>query len=73
MKKLYYYYYNKKTYEVHTIPCSHPADKKNQCSLGMHSNCKSAVKIAKKIAKNNNETADGCYYCCSECSEKNRG
>ena len=60
------YYVNNKAqsngdHEVHVVSCNHfPSDYK---SLGSHSDCKSAVKEAKKTYSKSN----GCYWCCNDC------
>jgi len=63
-----HYYVNKNAqttgeHEVHKTGCSYMPDYENKLSLGNFSNCKDAVKEAKKTYSN----VDGCYYCCNEC------
>lgn len=48
-------------HEVHVSGCNHmPSD---TSYLGSFTNCKDAVRAAKKIYP----TADGCYWCSREC------
>lgn len=63
-----YYYVNKKAqsnwdHEVHTLSCSYLPDQDNRISLWSHTNCKDAIKEAKKHYND----VDGCYRCCREC------
>jgi hypothetical protein len=62
------YYVNKnkqKTgeHEVHNIDCPYLPDVENRMYLGDFSNCKDAVREAKK----HYDDVDGCYYCCKAC------
>lgn len=62
------YYVNKNAqskgeHEVHTSSCSYLPDADNRIYLGDFSNCKEAVKEARKYYDN----VDGCYYCCNDC------
>ena len=50
-------------HEVHKEDCSFLPDYTNKKYLGEYSNCKDAIKEAKKYYSN----VDGCYYCCPEC------
>ncbi len=49
--------------EVHRDNCSYLPDRENQINLGIHSNCRDAVREAKRHYSN----VDGCYYCSPEC------
>lgn len=65
------YYVNKNAqskgeHEVHTGSCSYLPDADNRIYLGDFSNCKEAVKEARKYYDN----VDGCYYCCNDCHTK---
>ena len=65
-----YYCYNTNTdskgnHEVHTTTCSNRPSAENQVSLGLHSDCQSAISKAKSISGKSN--FDGCYYCCRPC------
>jgi hypothetical protein len=53
-------------HEVHTLACVHGAFPQHRKPLGAHPNCQSAVLEAKKTYP----SADGCWYCCNECSSK---
>ncbi|MCX6168671.1 MAG: hypothetical protein NTX65_05005 [Ignavibacteriales bacterium] len=62
------YYVNKNAqttgeHEVHKSGCSFLPTAENRIYLGEFSNCKEAVKEAKKHYSN----VDGCYYCSTEC------
>ena len=62
------YYVNKNAqsngdHEVHTPGCSFMPDPENRLYLGDFTNCKDAVKEAKKHYAQSN----GCYYCSKEC------
>jgi len=62
------YYVNKNAqstgeHEVHTTGCSYMPNPENRTYLGDFTNCKDAVKAAKKVYDN----VDGCYYCCKPC------
>ncbi len=63
------YYVNTKAqaisgdHEVHKDGCSKMPGVENRLYLGDYTNCKDAVKAAKKIYS----TADGCYYCSKDC------
>ena len=50
-------------HEVHQEGCSYMPDPTHKKYLGVFSNCKDAVREAKKTYP----TADGCYYCSNEC------
>jgi hypothetical protein len=63
-----YYYVNKNAqsngdHEVHRTGCSYMPEVNNRIYLGDFSNCKDAVKEAKKHYSQSN----GCYYCSNEC------
>ena len=63
-----YYYVNKNAqtnwdHEVHTSSCTYLPDPENRISLGLHTNCKDAIKEAKKHYND----VDGCYRCSREC------
>jgi hypothetical protein len=65
------YYVNKNSqstgeHEVHKSDCSYIPDSENRLSLGYCTDCKEAIKEAKKHYDN----VDGCYYCCNECHKK---
>lgn len=65
MKK---YYVNKNAqsngdHEVHTEDCRHLPNAENRKYLGEYSNCKEAVKEAKKTYSKSN----GCATCSNEC------
>ena len=53
-------------HEVHEVDCSHMPKPENRTYLGDFTNCKDAVKEAKKIYNN----VDGCYYCCNPCHNR---
>ena len=62
------YYVNKNAqlngdHEVHTTGCSFMPDVGNRIYLGEFSNCRDAVREAKKHYPQSN----GCYYCSREC------
>lgn len=62
------YYVNKNAqnngdHEVHDENCSFLPSSQNRTYLGSFSNCKDAVKEAKKHYK----LVNGCYYCSKEC------
>lgn len=62
------YYVNKNAqnngdHEVHKENCEWLPDTSNRLYLGQFSNCRDAVKEAKKHYPKSN----GCYYCCREC------
>lgn len=50
-------------HEVHRETCSHLPNPENRKYLGDFTNCRDAVREAKKY----DSDADGCYYCCNEC------
>jgi hypothetical protein len=50
-------------HEVHTSSCSFIPSLNNRKYLGVFSNCRDAVKEAKKSYPKSN----GCYYCCNTC------
>lgn len=50
-------------HEVHRKGCSFLPAAENRIYLGEFSNCKEAIKKAKKNFNNVN----GCYFCCREC------
>jgi len=50
-------------HEVHKETCSHLPNPENRKYLGDFTNCRDAVREAKKY----DSDADGCYYCCNEC------
>ena len=50
-------------HEVHQEGCSYLPDPSNRIDLGIHPDCRSAVREAKKYYSN----VDGCYYCCKPC------
>ncbi len=52
-----------KDHEVHTLRCFHLPALENRLNLGVFSNCKDAVKEAKKTYPISN----GCYHCCLPC------
>jgi len=54
-------------YEVHntTTGCSYMPDQSNQIALGWHSDCHSAVNLAKNTYRNTR--INGCYWCCPVC------
>ncbi len=63
------YYVNKNAqnngdHEVHVDGCSRMPEPENRMYLGYFSNCREAVKEAKKTFQQSN----GCYYCCNECN-----
>ncbi|RJO66302.1 MAG: hypothetical protein C4523_12960 [Myxococcales bacterium] len=63
-----YYYVNKNAqangdHEVHKSGCSYMPEQENRLYLGDFTNCKDAVKEAKKTYSKSN----GCYYCATEC------
>lgn len=65
------YYVNKNAqptgeHEVHNSSCSYLPDENNRIYLGNFTNCKDAVREAKKHYAN----VDGCYYCSRECHTK---
>lgn len=65
------YYVNKNAqatgeHEVHKSDCIFLPDTENRIYLGEFTNCKEAVKEAKKHYFN----VDGCYYCSGECHSK---
>lgn len=62
------YYVNKNSqsngdHEVHKEGCSYMPDPENRLYLDNFTNCKDAVKEAKKTYTKSN----GCYYCSNEC------
>ena len=62
------YYVNKNAqsngdHEVHTSGCSFMPDEANRLYLGDFSNCRDAVREAKKTYPQSN----GCYYCSNAC------
>jgi len=62
------YYVNKNAqsngdHEVHKEGCSHMPDVMNRQYLGEFTNCRDAVREAKKYYAQSN----GCYYCSYEC------
>lgn len=62
------YYVNKNAqsngdHEVHKLECSWVPIEKNRIYLGEFSNCKEAVKEAKK----HYSKVNGCYYCSNNC------
>ena len=62
------YYVNKNAqlngdHEVHVTGCSFMPDSGNRIYLGDFSNCRDAVREAKKHYPQSN----GCYYCSREC------
>lgn len=64
-----YYYVNKNAqtngdHEVHIKSCRYFPDAKNIISLGDFSNCRDAVREAKKYYIQVN----GCFYCVRECN-----
>ena len=66
-----YYYVNENAqptgeHEVHNSSCKYLPDVNNRIYLGDFTNCKDAVKEAKKHFNN----VDGCYYCSHECHTK---
>ncbi|MCO6499316.1 MAG: hypothetical protein J5I47_02945 [Vicingus serpentipes] len=69
---MYYNYYvntnaqSNGDHEVHKSGCNHMPEIWNQKFLGSFTNCKDAVKEAKKTYS----TADGCYYCANECHNR---
>ena len=50
-------------HEVHKDRCSHMPYLTNRTYLGGFTNCRDAVREAKKLYS----TANGCYYCAYEC------
>lgn len=50
-------------HEVHTKDCSWLPDVNNRIYLGDFTNCKDAVKAAKKHFTKSN----GCFYCSNDC------
>jgi len=50
-------------HEVHTEGCSHPPLPNHRRPLGNFTDCKDAVREAKKHYSN----VDGCAYCCPSC------
>ena len=50
-------------HEVHKAGCNYMPLPGNYIDLGYHSNCKDAVREARKYFTQ----VDGCYYCCNEC------
>lgn len=62
------YYVNKNAqsngdHEVHKGSCIWLPDVDNRIYLGYFSNCRDAMREAKKYYSD----VDGCYYCCEEC------
>lgn len=62
------YYVNTKSqsngdHEVHVNTCNRLPSTENRIFLGSFTNCKDAVREAKKYFA----TADGCYYCSNLC------
>jgi hypothetical protein len=62
------YYVNKNAqsngdHEVHKYECTRLPIEANRLYLGVYDSCAPAVKEAKKTYS----TADGCYYCSSDC------
>ena len=62
------YYVNKRAqdngdHEVHTADCSFLPSEENKLYLGAFTNCRDAVREAKK----HYPQSDGCYYCSNEC------
>ncbi|CDM89686.1 hypothetical protein [Xenorhabdus bovienii] len=62
------YYVHTKTdkqgdHEVHSEGCNHMPLDENRVHLGDFTSCQSAVKEAKRRGY----SADGCYWCSSEC------
>lgn len=62
------YYVNKNgqnngDHEVHKENCPHCANSENRIYLGFYTDCKDAVKEAKKYYNQ----VDGCYYCTNKC------
>ncbi len=62
------YYVNKNAqsngdHEVHTQNCSYLPIMENRIYLGEFTNCKDAVKEAKKYYTQTN----GCFFCCKDC------
>lgn len=53
-------------HEVHKDGCTHQPLPMHRKNLGEFSNCRDAVKEAKKTYS----TADGCYYCSNECHSR---
>jgi len=65
---MFRYYVNKNAqsngdHEVHKFGCSRMPMEQNRLYLGLFSNCRDAVREAKKTYKQSN----GCYYCSNEC------
>ncbi len=65
------YYVNKNSqttgeHEVHKSDCTFLPTSENRIYLGEFTNCKEAVKEAKKHYSN----VDGCYYCSKECHSR---
>lgn len=63
------YYVNKNTdhqgnHEVHIETCNWLPQAENRIDLGLHSDCHSAVRKAKR---DHYATSDGCRHCSSEC------
>lgn len=64
---LYYVNQNAQTngdHEVHKSTCVFMPEPQHRLYLGTFTNCRDAVKEAKKTYP---YTADGCHYCCPEC------
>ena len=62
------YYVNKQAqtngdHEVHKTGCAFMPSPENRIYLGEFSNCREAVRAAKRHYPQSN----GCYYCCREC------
>ena len=65
------YYVNKNAqptgeHEVHTSTCFRLPELENRINLGVFSNCREAIREAKKHFSN----VDGCYFCSNECHTK---
>lgn len=50
---------------VHVNTCTHAPSREHQGVLGLHSNCKAAIKEAGIIR--DNWEMNGCSYCCPDC------
>ena len=50
-------------HEVHKEGCKHLPELPNKKYLGEFSNCRDAIREAKKYFNN----VDGCFYCSNEC------
>ena len=57
-------------YEVHDLTpgnCNHLPNLENRIGLGAFSDCKGAVREAKRRFPDNSNKINGCYYCSRPC------